>query len=266
MKKINLLIASFLVMVLISAFTISNEVISKIGCSTEEANNTISNNFIFGDLNVPFCNKVYKSIPANERATVVNQLFEYIKVYVNSDDFKEKYKKELENLKPSEPQVEQIQTLEDQTAQMQKAMDEQLNNPYLTAEQKEELKKNMETMKETFSNPEFKQQVQQANENQKIAAKDEFEKKMNTYKTELAEWEKLQDINYMLKKRIKAFLDLSSNIDFDAKLVKVYDKMQFENPEYQAKSTYWKMCFRTGKETITAARVCSTKWLNELEK
>ena len=42
--------------------------------------------------------------------------------------------------------------------------------------------------------------------------------------------------------------------------------MNFENSEFQNKNSQWKMCFRCGKETITTARICSTKWLNELGK
>lgn len=266
MKKIYLLLASVLVIGLISAFTLTNEVITKIGCSTEEADNTISDNFIFGNLNVPFCNNAFKTIPVNERAVVVNQLFEYIKEYVNSNSFKEKYKTEHENLKPAEPQMDQVQSMDDQAVQLQKVMEEQLNNPYLTPEQKEELKKNMETMKETTSNPEYKQQSAQVIEVQKKAAKEEYDIKMKEYKTELSKWEKLKDVKSMLKIRIQTFLDLTSNIDFDAKLVKVNNKMQFENPEYQEKSGYWKMCFRSGKETITTARLCANKWLTELGK
>ncbi|MBI5540169.1 MAG: hypothetical protein HY951_08940 [Bacteroidia bacterium] len=265
MKKAYIFLISVLIISFISAFTLSNEVITKIGCSTEEANNTISDNFIFGNLNVPFCNNVFKTIPVNERAAVVNQLFEYIKAYVNSDTFKEKYKIEHENMKPSEPKMEQIESLDDQAIQLQKVLEEQLNNPYLTPEQKEELKKNMETMKETTSSPEYKQQSAQLIEVQKKAAKEEYDIKIAEYKTELAEWEKLKDLNTMLKIRIQAFLDLTSNIDFNAKLVKVNNKMQFENPEYQEKSGYWKMCFRSGKETITTARECANRWLKEIK-
>lgn len=265
MKKTYLLFASVAIISIITAFNVTNEVISKIGCTVEEANNTIFDNLIFENLNAPNCNNVYKTIPVNKRKEIVNQLFVFIKSYVNSAEFKSKYKTEHENMKPTEPVMEKVQSLDDQAVQMQKAMEDQLNSPYLTEEQKVELKKNIETMKQTTSSPEFKQQNSQINEISVKAVKEEFVRKQTEYKTDSLEWEKMKDINLMLKIRLKAFLDLTSNIDFDAKLVKVNTKMNFENPEYQNKSGYWKMCFRCGKETITAARLCATKWLKELE-
>jgi hypothetical protein len=160
--------------------------------------------------------------------------------------------------------MEQIASTEDQNALLIKGMEEELNSPYIPEEQKAELKKNIEIMKQTLSSPEYKAQTANLSEIQQNAAKDEYNVRLAEYKTAIAEWEKMKDINTMLKIRLKAFLDLTSDIDFNAKLIKVNNKFHFENTEYQNKSSQWKMCFRSGKETIITARACATKWLKEL--
>ena len=262
-KYLNVLFFSIGITV-ISAFTLSGDVLSQIGCSSDVAKNAILDNFVNSSLNPPSCGGVYKTISATERTSIVNQLFAFIKTYVNSEEFRSKYKAEHESEKPTEPAKEEISSNEDQTQLLLKGMEEQLNSPYLNAEQKEELKKSIETMKQTVSTPEYKQMAQQITETNQKSSQEEYEKKMVEYKSDLAEWEKLNDIKYMLKKRLNAFLELTSNINFDAKLVKQFDKWKFEDEGLESKSREWKMCFRCGRETISAARVCATNWLKEL--
>ena len=67
--------------------------------------------------------------------------------------------------------------------------------------------------------------------------------------------------NDLIKQRLKEFLDISATVDFDAKL----NGSVFANPEYEAKSQQWKMCYRTGKAVVEAAREEAQAWLKELE-
>ena len=69
------------------------------------------------------------------------------------------------------------------------------------------------------------------------------------------------DVNELIKQRLNEFLELSATVDFDAQL----NGRMFANPAYEAKSQQWKMCFRCGKEVITAAREEAKAWLKELE-
>lgn len=69
------------------------------------------------------------------------------------------------------------------------------------------------------------------------------------------------DPNVLVKQRLNEFLELSGSVDFDAKV----SSRMFVNPEYEAKSREWKMCFRAGKAVITAAREEVQAWLKELE-
>jgi hypothetical protein len=80
----------------------------------------------------------------------------------------------------------------------------------------------------------------------------DFEKEYPAYPKEL------------IKKRLKAFLELTADIDFNAQLVGNGRVKKFANPALEAKSGLWKKCFRSGKETITAARAYAQQWLKEL--
>ena len=69
------------------------------------------------------------------------------------------------------------------------------------------------------------------------------------------------DPNQMIKQRLTDFLELSASVDFGATL----NGSMFANPEYEAKSQEWKMCYRAGKAVIAAAREEAQAWLKELE-
>jgi hypothetical protein len=44
-----------------------------------------------------------------------------------------------------------------------------------------------------------------------------------------------------------------------------YGKKVFVKSEYEEKSSLWKLCFRSGKESVEAARAYAKSWLNELK-
>lgn len=64
-----------------------------------------------------------------------------------------------------------------------------------------------------------------------------------------------------IRRRLEAFLEMSATVDFDAKL----EGRQFADPEYEAKPSEWKMCFRAGREATMAAREEAEAWIKELE-
>jgi len=70
-----------------------------------------------------------------------------------------------------------------------------------------------------------------------------------------------QDPADMIRKRLTDFLAVSANVDFDAELTPA---RTFVRPEYEKKSSEWKMCFRAGRSVVEAARVEAQKWLDEL--
>ncbi len=93
------------------------------------------------------------------------------------------------------------------------------------------------------------------------------EENMAAYKEDLRRWEKEYpaSFNELLKRKLKEFLQLTSGIDYNAKLERRDGKMVFSDPALEAKDSFWKSCFRSGKPTIDAARSFAQKWLSELK-
>jgi len=86
------------------------------------------------------------------------------------------------------------------------------------------------------------------------------------YKEDLKRWEAdyPTTVNKLLQQKLKQFLNLTSDIDYNAKLERRGSKMIFTDPELEAKDDFWKACFRAGKPTVEAARVYAKQWLQEL--
>ncbi len=86
------------------------------------------------------------------------------------------------------------------------------------------------------------------------------------FKAELAKFEATYPgtVEGMLKLRLKAFLAMTADIDFNAKLIRKGNKMIFEDPALEKRSRDWKQCFRAGPEAVKAARAYAEQWLKEL--
>lgn len=68
-----------------------------------------------------------------------------------------------------------------------------------------------------------------------------------------------------LGRRLRAFLDATEDVDFDAATQRAGSYTLFVKQEYEAKPAEWKMCYRAGKETTEAIRAFARDWLAELE-
>lgn len=89
------------------------------------------------------------------------------------------------------------------------------------------------------------------------------------YQDQLAVWGKKYpaDPRMLIATRLHQFLDLSQNIAFDAKLAPgSAGKMKFADPQYEAKPSQWKLCYRAGREPVEAARAFAVEWLRQIEK
>jgi hypothetical protein len=72
------------------------------------------------------------------------------------------------------------------------------------------------------------------------------------------------DHNVLVAKRLRDFLAVSADVNFDAKLKVENTVKVFADPQYEEKPTDWKMCYRAGREATQAARAAATQWLKEL--
>jgi len=243
------------------------DALREIGCTEEEAQAAIFDNLNRGSLVPPHCNKAYKAIPAGKRAALVRLLGNYVRHYVESDAFRARYLEEWERTKPAEPEMEKVATPEDQGNEFDKSVREaesQLNSPYLSPEQKETIRQSIESMKQMMNSQEYRDIARQGYEMQRQEAQRKFEQDRQTYRQDLADWEKRKDIRYLTRVRLQEFLDLSADIDFNARLETRGRLQVFADPAFEAKNSRWKICFRCGREAVEAARAYASAWLQDL--
>jgi hypothetical protein len=72
------------------------------------------------------------------------------------------------------------------------------------------------------------------------------------------------DPTLLIARRLREFLAMSADVNFDAKLVTTGGRKTFADPSLEAKPAGWKMCFRAGREATAAARAAAQAWLKEL--
>lgn len=238
-------------------------IFQQLSMQTEEVKESIFYNFQDGMLGFPY-SRVVTKLAVGKREAAVNEIGDYIKTYVGSAEFSEKYLASREEAKPQGVQsaadklkehIEQVEhDIEVSTADMQKASGDMKKLYEATlAELKKELK--------ALNNPGdpnhayyVKKATQPKDWESDMAAED------------LKAWQEdyPPTVKEVVKKRLTQFLELTKDIDFNAKLVKRGNKMVFENAELEAKSGEWKRCFRCGPETIRAARHYAQQWLSSL--
>jgi hypothetical protein len=266
MKKLHLSLL-LLFTVALSAFTY--DIWQKLEMAEKEANEFIFNNLRQGSLNFPRTEAI-KHIAIGDRHEMVKELGDHMKRYTESAEFKEAYQEARSAYLPQNPKKD-IGTL------MQNRITE-LEQDITTTE--EDLKKTIGAMKKLYEGTlaELKKEYK-ALKNPNDAnhtfykssleerAAEENEEAASTNEEQRKEMEKYFPANpkVLIKQRLQEFLSLTADIDFNAKLVKQGNKMKFADPKLEAKSNVWKSCFRSGKETITAARAYAQTWLKELK-
>ena len=96
---------------------------------------------------------------------------------------------------------------------------------------------------------------------------EQAEKDQAKYKQRMAEWASAypEQPNAAIAKRLKEFLALTADIDFDVKTEAAGGgKMRFADEISESKSSDWKLCYRAGREPVAAARAFAAEWLHQL--
>ena len=215
--------------------------------------------------------KMLKDFAIGDRVSTIELMGKNIKEYVASKEFIEKYNQLRDDRKPSPPEEpkysaqlkeEQKISLKNSIAEMEKSKsqmekDQQAMFDEIIIGLKQQLK-DIDDPKSTMFTPEMDEYIKQG-----------YQMQMDEYKKQVAEWEDEYPINNptpMIKKWINTFLEKSADINFSAKTTKNKDGIfKFVDQEYEYKDSQWKLYYRSGKETVTAARTFAQSWLNELK-
>ena len=211
--------------------------------------------------------KPYYAATSAARVAFVKAFLAAAKADSETAAFKADYAKRREGAKPEAPEAKGSadQQLSDQQAEQRKKLAEARAE---IAKMPPDAQKQMQVMLKTMED----QMNQQASDpTQKVAMKQAIEsarqEEQDRYKKELAEWSAAypEHPSAAIAKRLKEFLALTADINFDAKLEPAGGgKQRFADSQYESKGLEWKLCYRAGREPVAAARAFATDWLHQL--
>lgn len=238
-----------------------DDVFQLIGISKTEANVLMKENLLYVSLSTPSVSKL-KTMATGKRAAIVQELGLYMKEYFKSAELAAAYKEYRESLLPGKQagidvkaRIEEINRDIKNTEEDKKAAPADIKKMY------DETIKLLKRQLEVLQNPNHPDYAMYAGV---VAISPEEQEEINRKVKEFSK-EYPEDVQQYLKLRLKEFLELTADIDFNAKLVQRNGKLKFENPEYETKSYNWKKCFRAGTETIETARAFAQQWLKEIK-
>jgi hypothetical protein len=267
MKKIIYSLSIMTILVGAFAFTTIRrytDIFQQLAISNNEAKETIFLNFEQGSLSFPH-SSVLTKLAIGKREAAVKEIGDYMKAYTASPEFAEQYKAAREAAKPQgvtgsdEKRKARMEELEHDIESTQSDMKSKTGDMRKLYEVTlAELTKELKALKDP-SDPLHQQYVKKAS---KVS-----EMESNTAAEDLKYWQEEYPpaVKELVKKRLTAFLAFTSDINFNAKLEKRGSKMVFADPALEEKDATWKYCFRSGKETITAARQYAQQWLATLK-
>lgn len=233
---------------------------SRAGAQSIDAVISGSGYSLIGPIIVPF-----KALPKGERGDVVRALALCLQAYYQSDAFKVDYAKIRAERKPPQPAAyEQTpqQELDAALAHDRKEIEEARTSvlPMLPPENRAEVEASYKQTEKMLADPQMQQYRLMGIEADRAQRQADYEKSVQDWQTMYPE-----DPQPIIVTRLKAFLALTDNIDFDAKLVDAGGMKKFGNPEYESKPWDWKWAYRAGKDSVSAAREVATTWLDELQ-
>jgi hypothetical protein len=69
-----------------------------------------------------------------------------------------------------------------------------------------------------------------------------------------------EDPQVLVARRLHEFLDACADVNFDAKVEA--ETGMFEEKRYEQQSNEWKLCYRAGREAVTAGRTIASAWVS----
>ena len=185
----------------------------------------------------------FMSMTGNEKTEIAKDFCEYVKSYVYSQEFKDKYEAYRQSKKP---EVQHWSEEEKEAGRAAIAQQEEMFTPELL----------------DMLPPEGKANALLSIEDMKAGLNGELTS------TQKADWEKEVPLDPYthIKEGLKTFIDNTQDIDYNATTeLNQYGKKIFTNPVYEDKSYEWKACYRIGKEVTDVGRSFAKEWLVELK-
>jgi len=270
MKLRNTLVLLFCLVMLeaSSAIILAQNTMPGFGLKENELKQRLPGSLVNGYIPAYPDKKAFKAASPSVQAAFVKDTLGWVKAYTETAAFKAGYAKQREAAKPEAPKSKGSVD-----AQYAKYLAEQRQGieamKKSVAQMPPDMQKQMQaTIKEMEANVERSAKDQQMAAMMKQGIQQNTLSDQKDYQDRLAAWEKKcpADPNVLIASRLHQFLDVSQSVDFNAKLVSKDGKMKFADPQYEAKPSEWKLCYRIGLEPVQAARAFAQEWLKQIEK
>jgi hypothetical protein len=239
--------------------------LTQIGLTPEATKEAIGSIITAGVYNPGLPANAFKLLPPAARAQAVTSAAGWVKAYTATPEFKAQYAKVRETHKPdapkwdTTPEQELQKADDDQKKQFEESKQAIAGLPPEQRKAVEEGLKAVEQMTAQMNTPEMRKMHLDGIKRQRA-------QETKSYEDALAQWkqEYPDDPRPVIARRLKEFLVLSADVDYNARLSTQGKTSTFENAAYQSKPSQWKMCYRAGKEATAAARAAAQAWLTEL--
>jgi hypothetical protein len=239
---------------------------AQLGISDGRAREAVFDSLISGAVSVAGKAEVFTAASPQARVAMVNAALSIARAFVESAEFPQRYAdhRDANGPDPLPPPTTAAEVLAKQRAGFEAQVEGMRKQfPELTPEQRKTLEEGFDAMRARFDDME----KGDARSELDVALKAQYARQVQARETALKELEKTYpaDPRALVASRLRAFLDLSRDIDFTAALVEKDKRMRFVDPALEARPAEWKMLFRAGKPATDAARAFAQKWLAQLE-
>ncbi len=251
-----------------AAIVLAQSSLADFGLKEDELKERIVYSLANGNIPLYPNTKSFKAASPAVQAAFVRNAMGWLKTYSESAAFKADYGKQRESAKPTVPKSKGTpdEQFAKSLAEQRQSLAEMKQN---VAKMSPDMQKQMEPMVQQMEasverlakDPQMAAMMKQSYEQENIS-------EQKSYQDRLAVWEKKYptDSRALIAVRLHQFLDLSRDIPFDAKLAPGGGgKMKFADPQYEARSSEWKLCYRAGREPVQAARAFASEWLRQIE-
>jgi hypothetical protein len=240
--------------------------LANLGITAGRAREAVFDSFMADTISLAGENAVFKAASTSARVAMVNFALTLARTFVETDDFKRRYADHREANGPDPlPEAPSVDTIlakqragfEEQVEQMRKLFDQ------ITPEQRATLEAGWKDMRQQLADMETgprRAELDQALREQRLAQvreREEAVKQLDAF------WP--PDARVLVANRLRRFLQVSSDVTYDARLIDRDGTKVFADAALEARPREWKLCFRAGKPATDAARAFAEKWLSDLQ-
>jgi hypothetical protein len=250
----------------IAGVALAQDHLATLGISEGRAKEAVFDSFVADAVSLAGKPAAFIALPPQQRVAMVNFVLTLARTFVESDDFKRRYADHREANGPDPlPEAQTADQIfakqragfENQVAEMKKLYGQITPEQIATLEAGwNDMRRQLDEMEKGEKRKEIEGLLKQQ--------RDEQERQRNLALQELDKTYPA-DPRAMVALRLRRFLDVTKDINYDAQLVEKDKKKVFADPALEARPAEWKLAFRAGKPATEAARTFAQKWLSDLQ-